>query len=120
MGILLATRKDVDATIMRTPGILFQERGADSISNLYNIKVVNKTIKEVPLVVKLEDGNGKIEIIGKPYITVEKEGQGSGSFFIVLPKSRIHERSTHIILGLYQGDVKITDIKTNFLGPISE
>ena len=120
LGILLATRKDVDATIMRTPGILFQERGADSISNLYNIKVVNKTIKEVPLVVKLEDGNGKIEIIGKPYITVEKEGQGSGSFFIVLPKSRIHERSTHIILGLYQGDVKITDIKTNFLGPISE
>ena len=120
LSILLITRKDVDATIMRTPGILFFERGKDSIANLYNIKVVNKTIKEVLLVVKLEDGNGKIEIIGKPYITVAKEGQGSGSFFVVLPKSRIHERSTHLILGLYQSDVKISDAKTNFLGPVSE
>ncbi len=120
LSILLATRKDVDATIMRTPGILYQERGTDSISNLYNIKVVNKTIKEVPLLIKLEDGNGKIETIGKPYITVAKEGQGSGSFFVVLPKSRIHQRSTHIILGLYQGNVKISDAKTNFLGPITE
>ncbi len=120
LSILLITRKDVDATVMRTPGILFLERGKDSIVNLYNIKVVNKTIKEVPLVVKLEDGNGKIEIVGKPYITVAKEGQGSGSFFVVLPKNRIHSRSTHLILGLYQGDVKISDVKTNFLGPISE
>ena len=120
LSILLITRKDVDATVMRTPGILFLERGKDSIVNLYNIKVVNKTIKEVPLVVKLEDGNGKIEIVGKPYITVVKEGQGSGSFFVVLPKSRIHSRSTHLVLGLYQGDVKISDVKTNFLGPVSE
>lgn len=120
LSILLATRNDVDATIMRTPGILFQERGTDSISNLYNIKVVNKTMKEVLLLVKMEDGNGNIEIIGKPYITVEKEGQGSGSFFVVLPKSRIHERSTHIKLALYEGNTKITVTKTNFLGPISE
>src|SRR5690606_1725870 len=42
LSSLLITRKDVDATIMRTPGMLYQERGTDSISNLYNIKVANK------------------------------------------------------------------------------
>jgi cytochrome c oxidase accessory protein FixG len=31
LSAFLFTRKDVDATIMRTPGILFQERGTDSI-----------------------------------------------------------------------------------------
>jgi cytochrome c oxidase accessory protein FixG len=118
LSVLLITRKDIDATIMRTPGILYQERGTDSISNLYNLKAVNKTLEDVPLTIKLENANGLIETIGKPYINVVKEGLGSGSFFIILPKSAIKERSTHIVLGLYQGDKKIATAKTNFLGPI--
>ena len=120
LSILLITRKDVDATIMRTPGQLFQERGNDSISNLYNIKVINKTMKAVPLTVKLEQNNGTIETIGKSYIEVEKEGQGSGSFFVILPKKAVQQRTTIIKLGFYQGDKKISESKTNFLGPISE
>ncbi|MBS1667325.1 MAG: cytochrome c oxidase accessory protein CcoG [Bacteroidetes bacterium] len=116
---LLLTRADVDVTIMRTPGMLYQEIGQDSISNLYNIKVANKTINDVPLTIKLEDGNGYIETIGKPYINVAKEGQGSGSFFVVLPKKILKKRSTSIRLGLYEGDKKITDKTTNFLAPVS-
>ncbi|MEY2903434.1 MAG: cytochrome c oxidase accessory protein CcoG, partial [Bacteroidota bacterium] len=65
LSVILFTRKDVDATIMRTPGQLFQERGTDSISNLYNIKVVNKTVDPIELSIRLKDGRGKIEIIGK-------------------------------------------------------
>jgi cytochrome c oxidase accessory protein FixG len=118
LSALLITRKDIDATVMRTPGIMYQERGTDSISNLYNLKAVNKTLEDVPLTIKLEGVNGRIETVGNPYINVVKEGQGSGSFFIVLPKSIIKERSTHIVLGLYQGDKKIASAKTNFLGPI--
>ena len=117
LSVLLATRKDVDATIMRTPGQLYQERGNDSLSNLYNIKMVNKTMKPEEVQVRLEDGEGKVELIGKPYIPVEKEGLGSGSFFVVLPKSKIHSRKTEIKLGLYVGDEKVVTVKTNFLGP---
>lgn len=117
LSVLLATRKDVDATIMRTPGQLYQERGNDSLSNLYNIKMVNKTMKPEEVQVKLEDGEGKVELIGKPYIPVEKEGLGSGSFFVVLPKSRIHSRKTEIKLGLYVGAERVVTVKTNFLGP---
>ena len=119
LGILLVTRKDVDATIMRTPGQLFQERGKDSVSNLYNIKAVNKTMKDVALTIKLENANGTIETVGKTFIEVAKEGQGSGSFFVILPKSSIHQRSTSIKLSFFQGDKKITESKTNFLGPVA-
>jgi len=119
LSTILFTRKDVNATVMRTPGILFQERGTDSVSNLYNIKLSNKTIKEIPLSIKLEDGKGKIEIVGKPYINVAKEGQGSGSFFIVLPKTHLTQRKTEIKLGLYEGNKKIENVNTVFLGPVS-
>jgi len=117
---LLMTRKDVDATIMRTPGMLYQERGKDSLTNLYNIKVANKTVQDIPLSFRLEEAEGKIEIIGGKTINLKKEEEGSGSFFVVLPKDRIHSRKTSIILGLYEGNRKIDEIKTNFLGPVPE
>ncbi|MDB5191010.1 MAG: ccoG [Segetibacter sp.] len=120
LAAILFTRKDVNATIMRTPGILYQERGADSISNLYNIKLANKTINVIPLSIQLEDGNGKIEIIGRQVIDIAKEGQGSGSFFVVLPRSAVHDRKTELKLALYAGNNKIAVVKTNFLGPVSD
>lgn len=54
--------------------MLFQERGADSISNLYNIKMVNKTLEDIPLTVRLEGNAGAWEVVGKPSIHVVKEG----------------------------------------------
>lgn len=120
LSIILITRKDIDATVMRTPGILYQERGTDSISNLYNIKVVNKTTRDIPLYIKMEDNNGTIQTIGKPYVEVVKEGQGSGSFFVIIPKKIIKERNTKLRLGIYEGNKKISVIQTSFLGPISE
>jgi cytochrome c oxidase accessory protein FixG len=119
LASLLLTRKDVDATVMRTPGMLYQERGNDSISNLYNIKLANKTLHQVPLTIKLERESGKVEIIGNDHINVKAEGQGSGSFFLVLPRTTIHERKKVIELGLYNGNTKLDVVKTNFLGPVT-
>ncbi|MCG9898754.1 MAG: cytochrome c oxidase accessory protein CcoG [Hydrotalea sp.] len=118
LGFLLMSRKDVDATVMRAPGILYQERGADSVSNLFNIKMVNKTTSAIPLSIRVKGGDGKVEIIGKNTIDVKKEGQGAGSFFVVLPKSRIQSRKTTIELELMQGNQLIAVKETNFLGPV--
>jgi cytochrome c oxidase accessory protein FixG len=121
LSFLLFTRKEVDATVMRTPGLLFQERGKDSISNLYNIKIANKTIQRIPLQLKLEGISGRIEIIGgHQSIDVQDQGQGSGSFFLVLPKNIIHDRKTQLKIGLYDNGRKVDVIKTNFLGPVDE
>jgi hypothetical protein len=106
---------------MRTPGMLYQQRGADSISNLYNIKVANKTINSIPLQLKLEGVSGKIEIIGEHNsIAVKEEGQGAGTFFIVLPANIIHTRKLPLHIGLYNGNEKVDEISTNFLGPVAE
>ena len=69
---------------------------------------------------KLEDASGKVEIIGGMAINVKKEGQGSGSFFVVLPAKTITDRKTEIHIGLYGNGKKIDEIKTNFLGPIAD
>lgn len=121
LSFMLYTRKEIDATIIRTPGLLYQQVGKDSLSNLYNIKVANKTANRVPLQLKLEDMSGNIRIVGEhDYIGVEKEGQGSGSFFIILPKNMIHQRKIPLTIGLYDGNKKVDMIKTNFLGFVEE
>lgn len=118
LSTMLLTRKDLDGTIMRTPGMLYQERGTDSISNLYNIKLVNKTVNAVPLSLKLESMPGQLEIIGHHAIDVKAEGQGSGSFFVILPSKLLTNRKTEIRIGLYEGQRKVDELKTNFLGPV--
>jgi hypothetical protein len=83
--------------------------------------VANKTINSIPLQLKLEGVSGKIEIIGEHHaIAVKEEGQGAGTFFVVLPANIIHTRKLPIHIGLYNGNEKVDELSTNFLGPVAE
>lgn len=122
LAILLITRKDIDGTIVRTRGQLYQERGTDSLSNLFNIKIINKTIHNIPVTLRLEGEAakaGKVEMIGSKEIILKQEDQATGSFFIVLPRNYISKRKMKLEVGLYEGEKKVTVIKTNFTGPFS-
>ena len=116
---LLATRKSVDATILRTPGMLFQQQPDNKISNLYNLKLINKTHKDVPVFLKIEDGGiGEIKMVGKDLI-VGKESKAETEFFILIPTSEIMERKTQLVIGVYSDTKKLETIKTSFLGPVT-
>lgn len=120
LTFLLATRKNVDGTIVRAPGMLYQERGEDSLSNLYTIKVINKTLHDVPLTLRLVNAPGRVIEAEGSNILVKKEGQGAGSFFVVLPRSFISKRKLYLKVGLYEGDKQITVLETSFMGAFSK
>ncbi len=116
LAVMLLTRDDVDARVVRTAGQMFQTLPDGRIGNLYNIKLVNKTRKEVPVRMQLENIKGDIEIVQKN-MTVPKESYFQTSFFVKINRQLIEKRKTPIVLGVYQGDKKIETIKTTFLGP---
>jgi cytochrome c oxidase accessory protein FixG len=120
LSFLLITRKNVDGNIVRAAGMLYQERGADSLSNLYTVTVINKTIKDIPIELRLENAPGTIIEAEGHDIAVKKEGQGSSSFFVVLPKSFISVRKLNLKIGLYEGNRRITVLETNFMGAFSK
>jgi cytochrome c oxidase accessory protein FixG len=123
LALLLISRKDIDGTIIRTKGTLYQERGTDSLSNLFNIKVINKTMKNIPVTLRLEGdakNAGKIELVGATDIHLKDEDQANGSFFVVLPRTYITNRKMKLTIGLYDGDRKITTLSTNFAGPFGK
>ncbi|MBI2729398.1 MAG: cytochrome c oxidase accessory protein CcoG [Sphingobacteriales bacterium] len=118
---LLVTRTEFEATVMRSPGLLYQEMGKDSISNLYNIRLANKSVKNIPVTIQLEGLPGRIEVIGNTgSVNVKEEGIGSGSFFVILPRNVIKQPKSKILLGVYDNGKKIDEVKTNFLGPVGE
>lgn len=112
---LLVTRDDVDSRILRSQGQTFQSLPDGRLSNLYNIKLTNKTRKEVPLELKLENINGEIQLIQN--VVVPRESYFQTSFFVKLNRSEIHRRKTPLKIGIYQNGKRISICKTTFLGP---
>lgn len=120
LSFLLFTRKDIDVTVIRTAGMLYQERGTDSISNLYNVKFINKTNREEKVTIELGGRAGRIQMIGKEEVIIPAEGQAAASFFVVLPVEEIHQRKTSLKLQVGQGTEIVAEPTTSFLGPAGE
>ncbi len=117
---LLASRSDVETSILRTPGLLYQEQPNNCVSNLYNIKLVNKTRNELPIVLKIESDSGQIKMVGSNVIDVEKENMASSEFFVILNRNQLTSRKTKLTIGIYTNGKQIETVNTNFLGPLTK
>lgn len=117
MGILIGTRKTVDTYISRARGQLFQEIGTDTIGNIYDAKIINKTREEIPLTLKIEDYPGEVTVVGNGKILLKKETVNELTFFVKIPRSSIPNRNTNIRIGVYRGEERIQVVKSKFLGP---
>jgi len=115
LGVLLVTRADVAARIMRTPGQTYQLLADDKISNLYNIKLVNKTRKNIHLDLKLENMKGEIKQVG--VVDVTKESYFQTSFFITLRNEQLKARKTKVKIGIYENGKRMDVLTAIFLGP---
>jgi len=114
---LLSQRSDVEVTIMRTAGMLYQEVGDDKISNLYNFQLVNKTNDTFPVELRIKGQMGAIKLVGSTPITQPGEIT-NGAFFIEVSKDMIQKRNTALQVQIIRGDEIIEEVKTQFLGPI--
>lgn len=117
-GYLLASRSDYDVTVLRAKGMLYQIPEPGKISNLYTITMVNKTRKNLPVEVKIENFKAEIKLIGKD-LSVKKEGVSNGEFFVILDSKDIIERSSKIEIGVYSNNKRIKLVKTSFLSNVS-
>lgn len=116
LSYLIISRKDVDATVLRTPGQIYQTLPDGRLSNLYSIKLANKTRKDVPLTLKLEGVPGEIQVIGNS-ITVPAESYFQSPFFVKLKQDQLDRRKTKIRIGVYQCHKKIKTAETTFMAP---
>ncbi|OYQ35045.1 cytochrome c oxidase accessory protein CcoG [Flavobacterium cyanobacteriorum] len=116
---MLFLRNDVEATILRLPGQLFQHKG-EMISNVFTYKLVNKTTRDFNRVhIELKGIEGNVKVVGKPEFKVVKEGLAQGTMFIEIHPTHLKGDKTKITLEVYDGNRCIETETTNFLGPRS-
>ena len=127
LGILIAVligmlflRNDVEATILRLPGQLYQHKEGNIISNVYTYKVINKTTKKIEDVsYKLLSHKGNIELVTHTNFEVPKQGLAEGTLFIEINASALKDDKEKIKIGVFSKNKLIETTTTNFLGPRS-
>jgi uncharacterized protein YwgA len=105
-----------DATILRVPGQILQENPDGSITNLYRIKVVNKSSNTQAYSISLQDKNAILERVGKTLDSLKSGIESEETFFIKKEKKDIHERKEKLILEIKSGDEVIQTKKVTFIG----
>jgi len=113
---LFTVRGDVETTINRSPGTLFQEYGHDHYSNLYNLQMVNKTNAEVSIELKLLSPEGEILLMGDS-LKAEKGEVAKRNLLIVLKKETLKSSNSHLEIGIFENGEMIDKISTSFVGP---
>lgn len=113
--VLMLNRSDFELTILRTPGLLYQEQPDNKISNLYDLKIINKTFDTLPANLELINIEGEIKLIGVD-LMVEPQSSAEGKFMVLLDKDQITKLNTQLEIGVTSEGNTIDVIKTSFLG----
>jgi cytochrome c oxidase accessory protein FixG len=115
---MLATRSMVETTILRTPGLIYQENTDGTISNVYNLKMVNKTHREMNLEIRLlSHPAGVIKLAGSG-IHIEDQGLYESTFVLFLPRNEIKEEKLILKFGVYNDQQLVETTEATFVGPV--
>jgi cytochrome c oxidase accessory protein FixG len=116
LGFLVFTRSDVQTTLLRAPGTLFQQMPDGHYSNLYTVRVLNKTSRQIPIQLKLESPPGDLEVMGSELV-VPPEQHAETSVLVDLAPRTLQPGTTPLVVGVYANGKRIETLKTSFLGP---
>ncbi len=118
---LMLNRSDIDATVLRVPGQLYQKTEDGKIQNLFNVLFVNKTFEPATVEIRLKDHPGaEITMVGdKGLIQLEANSTKEHVMFVKLPPDELAGAKTPIEFEIIKDGKVIDEATTNFLGPFS-
>ena len=112
----LVSRPITETTILRTPGLLYQENPDQSISNVYNIKIVNKTHDRLPLELRLISHEGRIQLSGSK-MEIDDQSLYESTFILYLSRADVTSKRMTVEFGIYSNNELIETCKVSFIGP---
>ena len=114
---LVFTRATVETTFLRAPGALFQQTADGKIENIYTVKIINKTSRDLPMELKLENVPGNLRVMSPGQFIVRKEKLAQTSVLIELDSKQLTGPATRLLIGIYSGGKRLETVKTSFVGP---
>ena len=118
LSFFVLKRSDIDITVLRSAGLLYQEQPGGYISNIYSADLINKTNIAQQVKLEADDPAVKIKYI-QPLGKLAKEESTRITFFVMIPAKNIRKAKTEINLKVVQGDKELGTATTTFIGPIN-
>ncbi len=116
-GFTVSYRSSLDVSIIRMPGTMYQEVDSANITNIYNVKVINKTNHTKKISYKLIDfQKGELQFTND-ITTLQGEKASQSVLLLKLPIQLLKSRTTDLKIGVYENEELITISKINFIGP---
>lgn len=116
---MLFTRTEVDITLLRTPGLLYQLQPDGKISNLFDLKITNKTFKALPVTVELKNMDGEIKMVGDNLTAPAQQITGT-KFLLVLNEDDIKSTLTPVTLVVKAAGKPVYEVNSSFLGRVED
>lgn len=116
-GITVSKRSSVDVSVIRMQGTMYQQTDSLHITNIYNVKIINKTNHQKKIALKLIDlQEGELQFTND-ISTLAADKKSETVLLIKIPISSIKSRTTDLKIGTYENNKLITVNKINFIGP---
>jgi cytochrome c oxidase accessory protein FixG len=115
---LFSIRTEIESTILRQKGTMYQEYDSLHYSNIYLIQVINKTREALPVELILDEPAGEIKIIGDPLV-VQEGAVGEAQFLLLIKKSDLKSSNTEVEFKVLSKGKEMDEIESTFVGPNS-
>ncbi len=117
---MLFLRNDLEATILRLPGQLYQRMDDNMIRNIYTYKLINKTSQDVPDVsFRLLSHPGTITFVKGEGFDVPAEALSEGTVFVDIKSAALNGDKDKLKIGVYSHGELIETATIRFLAPRS-
>jgi len=115
--ITIFNRKPIETTILRVSGSIYQKVDSVTYSNLYLLKIINKTQADKNLQIRIiHPASGKIQLVTGQSL-LKSQGKLESIAIVNLNTKDLTGKSTPIEVGIYEGETLLKSYITNFLGP---
>ena len=117
---LIATREDLEATVTRFPGMTYQMRDNGTVSNLYQITLINKTFQEQSVNLQSLSEDVSVELVGTSNLVLQPQSKVEGRFFLVKNQTKVSVPQEKVNLSLIHEGEEIDQINTSFMAPVAK
>jgi hypothetical protein len=120
---ILATRKSVEANVLRISGSTYSESADGRVTNMFNLSMVNKTFEDKSFrlaLVSSENTANTILLMVQQDSVLKSNSEVKKVFMVQREQKHIHENELPMEINLFIDGELIKTAKFTFLAPVRE
>jgi len=112
----MQNRTDVETTILRTSGRIYEVLDDGWIRNPYTVKVVNKTPSRVKIDLALKGTTGRLQVMG-PELVAEGFAGAESVFTVEMPSEKLLAANSLLTIEVKHAERVLEEVRTTFSAP---